>query len=68
MELITNKDQRKLVDEFASDLEMSLGVRRKSVSFNSLWDAHPPAKAKGKSLQNFMKDVSILKSHHAGQN
>jgi len=36
MELITNKDQRKLVDEFASDLEMSLRVRRKSVSFNSL--------------------------------
>jgi len=58
MSLITNKDQLKIIDNFVADLEKSLGVKHKRVSFNEVWDSDPPEEAKGESLQEYMKDVS----------
>jgi hypothetical protein len=58
MSLITNKDQLKPIDQFAADLESSLGVTLEKVSFNDLWDSDPPSEADGASLQQYMKDVS----------
>jgi hypothetical protein len=58
MSLITNKDQLKIIDNFVADLEKSLGVKHKRVSFNEVWDSDPPEEVKGESLQEYMKDVS----------
>lgn len=60
MSLITNQTQLGLIDEFASDLEKSLGVKHEKVSFEELWSSHPPVKAGDMSLQEFMKDVSEM--------
>jgi hypothetical protein len=58
MSLITNKDQLKIIDNFVADLEKSMGVKHKRVSFNEAWDSDRPEEAKGESLQDYMKDVS----------
>lgn len=58
MALITNRDQLEIIDEFVADLESSLGVKQRRVSFNSLWNDSPPTEAGGQGLQDFMKDVS----------
>jgi len=58
MSLITNEDQLKIIDDFTADLEKSLGVKHKKISFNEVWDSDPPKEAKGESLQEYMKDVS----------
>ncbi|KAH8588673.1 amidase signature domain-containing protein [Bisporella sp. PMI_857] len=58
MELITNGDQRKIIDEFTANLEKSIGVKHEKVSFNEVWNAKPPEEAKGESLQEYMKDAS----------
>lgn len=57
MSLISNADQLKLIDQFAADLESSLGVTLQKMSFNDLWDADPPREAGEASLQQYMKDV-----------
>ena len=59
MTLISNEAQLKLIEDFTTDLEASLGVTRRSVSFDSLWDNSPPVQADGESLQEYMKYVSI---------
>lgn len=59
MALITNKVQRGVIDAFAKDLETSLGVALAKVSFNELWDSTAPSEAKGISLPDYMKDVSL---------
>jgi hypothetical protein len=51
-------DQLKIIDNFVADLEKSMRVKHKRVSFNELWDSNPPEQAKGESLQEYMKDVS----------
>jgi hypothetical protein len=58
MSCITNMDQLKIIDNFVADLEKSMRVKHKRVSFNELWDSNPPEQAKGESLQEYMKDVS----------
>ena len=58
MALITNRDQLEIIDKFVVDLESSLGVSQKRVSFDSLWNDSPPAEANGQGLQEYMKDVS----------
>ena len=58
MSLITNKDQLKIIDNSVADLEKSLGVKHKRVSFNEVWDSDRPEEVKGESLQEYMKDVS----------
>ncbi len=57
MELITNKDQLKIIDDFITDLENSLGVKHKKVSFSEVWASNPPLEAKGESLHEYMKDA-----------
>lgn len=59
MALITNKVQRDVIDAFVKDLETSLGVMHKKVSFNELWASTAPSEAEGMSLQEYMKDVSL---------
>jgi len=51
MSLITNKDQLKIIDNFVADLEKSLGVKHKRVSFNEGWGSDRPEEVKGESLQ-----------------
>ena len=46
-----------IIDNFVSDLELSLGVKHRRVSFDSLWDESPPPEADGQGLQEYMKDV-----------
>ena len=58
MALITNRDQLEIIDKFVADLESSLGVSQKRVSFDSLWNDSPPIEANGQGLQEYMKDVS----------
>ena len=58
MPLITNRDQTKIIDSFVADLESSLGVKHRRVSFDSLWNESPPPEAGGQGLQEYMKDVS----------
>ncbi|KIN00679.1 hypothetical protein OIDMADRAFT_124456, partial [Oidiodendron maius Zn] len=58
MSLISNADQLKLIDQFAADLESSLGVTLQKISFDDLWDADPPREAGATSLQQYMKDAS----------
>lgn len=57
MALITNRDQLQLVGKFVSDLEASFGVKRRTVSFNGLWNASTPSQAGEQTLQEYMKDV-----------
>ena len=58
MALVTNGDQLEIVDRFVADLELSLGVKQRRVSFDSLWNDSPPTEANGHGLQEYMKDVS----------
>ena len=58
MALITNRDQLDIIDNFVADLELSFGVKQRSVSFESLWNASPPTEAGGQSLREYMKHVS----------
>ncbi|EED16514.1 conserved hypothetical protein [Talaromyces stipitatus ATCC 10500] len=55
--LITNEHQKQLIDDFVIDLEKSLGVKHVEMSFDEVWDANPPADAKGASLLEYMKDA-----------
>ena len=59
MALITNEDQLDIIDEFVIDLESSLGVKHKKVSFESLWDNSPPLEAGGQALREYMENVSL---------
>lgn len=58
MPLITNRDQTRIIDSFVADLESSLGVKHRRVSFDSLWKESPPPEAYGQGLQEYMRDVS----------
>ena len=58
MSLITNEDQKQVIDSFVEDLEATLGVAHQRISFEELWDDHPPSEAEGLSLKEYMKDVS----------
>lgn len=58
--MITNKDQLGLIDNFVEDLESSLGVNQRKLSFESLWNESPPAEAGGQCLREYMKDVSRI--------
>lgn len=55
MTQIQKKSQLKLIGDFVSDLERSLGVERKSVCFAHEWDMHSPLEAQGCSLTEFME-------------
>ena len=58
MPLITNRDQLEIIDKFVADLESSLGVKHRRVSFDFLWNESPPPEADGQGLQEYMRDVS----------
>lgn len=60
MELISNQDQLDIIESFVADLAKSLDVNEERVSFNSMWDSHPPPEAEGRTLQEYMKDVSAI--------
>ena len=47
-----------IVNRFVADLESSLGVKHRRVSFDSLWNESPPPEADSQGLQEYMKDVS----------
>ena len=57
MALITNRNQLAMVDSLVADLESSLGVEHRKVSFESLWNDSPPIEANGQGLEEYMKDV-----------
>lgn len=59
MSLIKNKAQLEVIDKFVKDLDTSLGVEHKKISFDQLWESNPPTEAEGLSLQDYMKDVCI---------
>lgn len=58
MKIIGNQQQLKLIDEFVTDLEDSLGVKHERVSFDEAWESNPPSEANGESLEEYMKDAS----------
>lgn len=60
MALITNRDPLEIIDSFVADLELSLGVKQKRISFESLWKDSPPVEAGGQDLGEYMRDVSFL--------
>lgn len=60
MALITNRDQLEIIDKFVADLELSLGVKHRRISFESLWKDSPPVEAGGQDLEEYMRDVSFL--------
>lgn len=64
MALITNRDQLKIIDNFVADLESSLGVKHRRISFESLWKDSPPIEADGQNLGEYMKDVSFQSMSH----
>ena len=59
MSLIVNNDQLETIDHFVADLEATLGVEQKRISFASLWDASPPSEAGGQGLEEYMETVSV---------
>lgn len=63
MQLISNKDQLEIIESFVADLGKSLNVKKEIISFNSIWDSHPPPEAEGQNLQDYMKDVSLPSNH-----
>lgn len=54
---VPNVYQQKLIDDFVTDLEASLGIKRTHISFQELWNKNPPPAAEGQELEDFMKDV-----------
>ena len=58
MASIINKTQLAMVDSFVADLEFSLGVEHRKISFESLWNDTPPTEADGQGLREYMKNVS----------
>lgn len=59
MSLVFNNDQLEIVDHFVADLEATLGVEQRRISFASLWDASPPSEAGGQSLEEYMETASV---------
>ena len=59
MELISDQGQIDIVNSFVADLAKSLNVTEERLSFKSIWDSHPPLEAEGRTLQEYMKDVSL---------
>ena len=57
MALITNSDQIKVIDDFVADLEVSLGVKHRKVSFEAVWATSPPQEARGEDFHEYMKDA-----------
>ena len=47
-----------MIDNFVTDLEFSLGVKQRRVSFDFLWNESPPPEADDQGLQEYMRDVS----------
>lgn len=47
-----------MLDEFVSVLENYLGIKRTKFSFAERWSENPPAAAKGKPLQEYLKKVN----------
>lgn len=45
---------------FLRAVEAFLGVQAKQVSLERLWRSKPPAEAKGRSLQHYMRKVCLL--------
>jgi len=58
---VPNTHQQKNIDQFLVDLEMSLEIKHEKVSFNDVWRQSPPPEANGLDLEEFMKNVSILR-------
>ena len=59
MALIKNKEQLEIFDSFVTDLEWSIGVKHKKISFESLWKCSPPIEAGGQGLGEYMRDVNF---------
>ncbi|CAG8984269.1 hypothetical protein HYALB_00010694 [Hymenoscyphus albidus] len=57
MSLITNQDQLRIINEFTTDLENSLGIKHQKLSFKDIWNADPPKEAHGESFEEYMKDA-----------
>ncbi|CAG8957725.1 hypothetical protein HYFRA_00000061 [Hymenoscyphus fraxineus] len=57
MSLITNQDQLRIINEFTTDLENSLGIKHQKLSFKDTWNADPPKEAHGESFEEYMKDA-----------
>lgn len=58
LETIGNEEQRRLIEEFVSDMEGFFGVRRRTLSLELEWVESAPEEAQGLGLMEFMKDVS----------
>ena len=52
-----NDSQQAILDEFVSELENLLQVKRTIFSFKETWSKNPPIVAEGKSLQEYLEKV-----------
>ena len=55
---VANEKQQEMLDEIVLDVENNCGIERKYISFKDLWLESPPKEAAGKSLHDFLQDVS----------
>jgi hypothetical protein len=58
MNMIGDGKQLELIKAFVDDLEKTLGIKHKQISFEEAWQTNPPSEANGEPLSVYMKDVS----------
>lgn len=54
------EETQTLTDKFVATLERFLGIQADKVSLSDIWDSKPPSEANGQSLEEYMRQVSVL--------
>jgi hypothetical protein len=49
-----------LTDKFVATLEDFLGIQADKTGLSEIWDSKPPSEAKGQSLEDYMRQVSVF--------
>lgn len=57
---IIDHEQQEIAREFIQTLEATLGVVCEDISFEKVWERHPPAQANRLSLAEFINPGSLL--------
>ena len=57
-------EQKRLIDEFVTDLESALGVKREIISFAKEWEASAPEDLAKQGLQDYMQNVCTSLPNH----
>lgn len=52
--------QQRMNEDFLAAMEQVLGVEHTKVSLTQLWEESPPVEAKGKSISEYLENVSFF--------